>query len=161
MLLAGHDVPAGGVVPLMLPTVTPSAPTSFAVSLTVSPALRSNATAPATDVCPATEGTTIIFGPADTARTIVAPLTARPDGDVLITSPLGTVLSMTGVPSCGLNPAVRNDCSAAATGIPSTAGSDVYRPDVSHQLPMPMAISAAAPAARNARRLLNSQRCRN
>ncbi len=100
-------------------------------------------------------------GPSETVSTIVAPGSARPEGDVLITSFLATSLSISLVPMLTLNPACRSSCSAAVTDVRSTEGTAVYRPDVSHQPPPPSPITATTATARYASRLLNSHRCRN
>ena len=158
--VAGHEVPAAGVVPATVPTATPSAATFCGVSLTVSPALRSAAMAPCR-FCPVTGGTVIIFGPAETVSTIVAPCTARPDGDMLITSPLARALSVTWGPRCTSNPAWCSSRVAAVSVIPSTDGTGVYRPDVSHQPPSTSPSTTTSAPTRYASRLVNSHRCRN
>ena len=148
------------MVPATVPTATPSAATFCGVSLTVSPALRSAAMAPCR-FCPVTGGTVIIFGPEETVSTIVAPCTARPDGDMLITSPLATALSVTWGPRCTSNPAWCSSRVAAVSVIPSTDGTGVYRPDVSHQPPSASPSTTTSAPTRYASRLVNSHRCRN
>src|SRR5690242_20219128 len=161
-LFSGQEVPAGGVVPAGAPICGLLAtPTGLVVAATVSPALRSSAWACATlspwGIC----GTVIIRGPWETVSMIVAPGSARPDGDVLITSPFGTLSLMTDGPVRTWKPAW---CSArvasAAVSLP-TAGTEVYRPEVTYQPPPPSATRSSAPTSTYTTRLLNSHRCRN
>src|ERR1700722_4799104 len=160
-LFSGHGVPAAGIVPATeFSTTVPVTPTGLVVGLAVRPAVRSAASACASG-CPATVGTLIIRGPDETVSTIVAPGSARPDGDAAITSFLGTLSSICLVPMLTWNPACRSSCSAAEVVIRSTEGTVVYRPDVSHQPPPPSPITATTATATYASRRLNSHRCRN
>src|SRR6185437_3750916 len=161
-LFSGQEVPAGGVVPATAPICGLLAtPTGWVDEATVSPALRSSAWACATlspwGIC----GTVIIRGPCETVSTIIAPGSAFPDGDVLITSPFGTSSLMTDGPVRTWKPAwcsVR--VASCAVSLP-TAGTDVYRPEVRYQPPPVIATRSSAPASTYTTRLLNSQRCRN
>src|SRR5579862_3318794 len=98
-LFSGQEVPAGGSVPAMWPTTgLLCTPTGLVAAATVSPAARSAASACPTVSVAGIDGTLIIRGPWEMVSTIVAPGSARPDGEVLITSPLGTVSSITDGP---------------------------------------------------------------
>src|SRR6516225_5999546 len=95
-LVCGQRVPAAGVVPSIAPICGLLAtPTCLGVELTVRPAWRSAASAWATLSVAGMAGTLIIRGPLDTVSVIVAPGSAWPDGEVLITSPVRTVLLLT------------------------------------------------------------------
>src|SRR5690348_12028505 len=103
----------------------------------------------------------IIRGPCETVSTIVAPGSARPDGDVLITSPFGTSSLMTDGPVRTWKPAWCSVLVASAAESLTTAGTEVYRPEVSYQPPPTSATRSSAPASTYTTRLLNSHRCRN
>ena len=93
--------------------------------------------------------------------TIVAPGSARPDGEVLITSPLGTLSSITGDPLRTWKPASCSARVAAGAVIMATVGTCVYRPEVSHHPPPHSPTTASRAAIRYTSRLLNSHRWRN
>ena len=131
-LVCGHEVPAACMDPATeLSTTVPVTPTGLGAGLTVSPSARSVAAASVNDFAPVTGGTVIMRGPRETVTAIVAPGSARPDGEMDTTSPLGTSLSISDV-SRMWNPAWASAWLADAAGIRATAGSALYRPDVSH-----------------------------
>ena len=161
-LFSGQEVPAGGSVPATWPmTGLLAAPTGLVAAATVSPAARSAASACATESLAGIDGTLIIRGPEEMVSTIVAPGSARPDGEVLITSSLGTLSSITDDPVRTWKPACCSACVAAAAVILDTAGTCVYRPEVSHQPPPHSPTTTSRAAIRYTSRLLNSHRCRN
>ena len=81
-LVLRPEVPAAGSVPATAPICGLLAtPTGLVAAATVSPAARSTASACATVSPGGIGGTVIIRGPCETVSTIVAPGSARPDGD--------------------------------------------------------------------------------
>ena len=111
----------------MVPATAPicgllAAPTGLVAALTVSPAARSAAWACATVSVAGIGGTVIIRGPCEIVSTIVAPGSARPDGDVPITSPFGTLSLITDGPVRTWKPAACSVCVAAAAVSLLTAG---------------------------------------
>ena len=161
-LFSGWEVPAAGVVPATVPSCgLLGTPTGWAFAATVSPALRSSAMACATLSPAGIGGTVIIRGPCETVSSIVAPGSARPDGDVLITSPFGTLSLITDGPVRTWNPAWCSVLAASAAVSLPTAGTEVYRPVVTYQPPPTSATRSTAPTSTYTSRLLNSHRCRN
>src|ERR1700743_641983 len=159
---SGTEVPAAGVGPPTAPICgLLSAPTGLVAEATVSPALRSSSWAWATLSPGGIGGTVIIRGPCETVSTIVAPGSARPDGDVLITSPFGTSSLITDGPVRTWKPAWCSVWAASAAVSLATAGTDAYRPEVRYHPPPASATRSSAPTSTYTKRRLNSQRCRN
>ena len=147
-LFSGQEVPCASVVPATVPICgLLAAPTGLVAELTVSPAACSAALACATVSVAGIGGTVIIRGPCEIERTIVAPGSARPDGDVPITSPFGTLSLITGWPVRTWKPAACSVCVAAAAVSLPTAGTEVYRPEVSHHPPPASPIKTRPPTS--------------
>src|SRR6202012_658176 len=121
----------GGLVPATVLTCEKLwPPTSWVAEATVSPAAFRAAVACATPSPAGICGTVIIRGPCESVSTIVAPGSARPDGEVLITSPLGTLSSMTDDPVRTWKPSCRSAWVALAAVSRPTWGTEAYLPEL-------------------------------
>jgi hypothetical protein len=109
---------------------------------------------------PLTAGTSEVNGPADRCTVTVVPLIVRPDGLVLTTRPAATVLLSTDEPFTTWKPLVLRAVVATLSESPVTFGIEAYRPEVSHQPPMPTTAITARVSATAVSRLLNSHRPR-
>src|SRR5215470_12293047 len=144
----GHMAPATGVVLTTMPAAM-VLDVSFVTGPVVSPARRSAACA-AGRVSPVTCGTGRRCGPADGISVMWPPLPTRCPlaGTERITWPLANRLSSRAVPVVTVNPAPRSSAVAAATVMPVTFGTSVYRPDISHHAASPTTRTTATAAAR-------------
>src|SRR5712691_98653 len=157
VLVCGQVVPAGGLVPITVPTGA-FAPTFWTVETRC---MRCSAACAACSVSFCTLGTTEVKGPFETRRVIVAPFDTRPAGLVPTTMPLATALLCTRPPRLTVKPSAVRTAVAVPTLSPDTEGTCVNRPEVSHQPPSPSPTPSAMISTTMSSRGLNSQRPRN
>src|SRR5260370_15042937 len=156
VLVCGQDVPAGGFVPITVPTGE-FEPTFWVVATRCT---RCSAAWAAACVSPATLGTTEVKGPLETRIAMVEPFDTRPAGLVPATRPLATALLCTRAPFLTVKPSAVRAAVACATVSPATEGTCAYRPAASHQPPRPSPTPSTRISAMTRIRGLNSQRCR-
>src|SRR5271166_4490836 len=133
VLVCGQVVPAGGLVPITVPTGA-FEPTFSVVETRCT---RCSAACAAVSVSFCTSGTTEVKGPSETRMVIVDPFDTRPAGLVLVTEPLGTVSLCTRAPCLTVKLSAVRTAVAWVTLSPDTEGTCVNRPEVSHQPPSP------------------------
>src|SRR6516225_1003770 len=155
--VCGQDVPAAGLVPSTVPTGEVE-PTFWTVGVRCT---RCKAACAAVSVSPRTLGTTEVNGPDETRIVIAEPFPARPDGLVPTTVPCGTSLLCTDDTRAMVKPSAVSTAVAWVTESPVTTGTEAYRPETSHQPPIPSPMPSARISATTASRGLNSQRCKN
>src|SRR5580658_8787406 len=102
-----------------------------------------------------------VNGPDETRIVTAEPFAARPDGVVPTTVPFAMALLCTDDTLATLKPSMVSAVLAWLTEALVTTGIDAYRPEVSHQPPIPSPTPSATISATIASRGLNSQRCRN
>ena len=118
VLVCGQVVPAGGLVPITVPTGA-FEPTLAMVEIRCT---RCNAACAAACVSPCTVGTTEVKGPLETRIVIVVPFDTRPAGLVPTTMPLATVLLCTWPPRLTVKPSAVRTAVAWLTLIPGHRG---------------------------------------
>src|SRR5271166_4326332 len=156
VLVCGQVVPAGGLVPITVPTGA-FEPTFSVVETRCT---RCSAACAAVSVSFCTSGTTEVKGPSETRMVIVDPFDTRPAGLVLVTEPLGTVSLCTRAPCLTVKLSAVRTAVAWVTLSPDTEGTCVNRPEVSHQPPSPSPTPSAMITTTMSSRGLNSQRFR-
>src|SRR6266568_146942 len=157
VLVCGQVVPAGGLVPITVPTGA-SEPT---LAMVATRCTRCSAACAAFCVSPCTLGTTEVKGPLETRRVIVAPFDARPAGLVPTTMSLATALLCTRAPCLTVKPSAVRIAVAWPTLSCDTEGTCANRPELSHQPPSPSPTPSAMISTTMSSRGLNSQRPRN
>src|SRR5712691_4711523 len=156
VLVCGQVVPAGGLVPITVPTGESEA--TFSILGTRCTRCRAACAAATVSFC--TLGTTEVKGPLETRIVIVEPFDTRPAGLVPATLPLATALLCTRPPRLTVKPSAVRTAVAWPTLSPDTEGTCMYRPVVSHQPPSPRPTPSPRVSATMRSRGLNSQRPR-
>ena len=157
-LVCGQVVPAGGLVPVTVPTG------AFEPTLTMVKVRCTRCSAACASACfsPFTAGTREVNGPLETRMVTAVPFATRPDGLVPTTVPLATVLLCTWRwPDRTVKPSAVSTAVAWLTLTPDTVGTWAYRPEVSHQPPSPSPTPSTMTSATMTSRGPNSQRPRN
>src|SRR5712691_2272654 len=157
VLVCGQVVPAGGLVPITVPTGESEA--TFSILGTRCTRCRAACAAATVSFC--TLGTTEVKGPLETRIVIVEPFDTRPAGLVPATLPLATALLCTRPPRLTVKPSAVRTAVAWPTLSPDTEGTCANRPEVSHQPPSPSPTPSAMISTTMSSRGLNSQRPRN
>ena len=155
VLICGQVVPAGGLVPVTVPTGA-SEPTCWVVATRCT---RCSAACAAASVSFCTLGTTEVKSPLETRMVIAAPFGTRPAGRVPTTEPLATALLCTRL-CLTMKPSAFRTAVARATRSRATEGTGTNRPEVSHQPPNPSPTPSAMITTTMSSRGLNSQRPR-
>src|SRR5260370_3828482 len=122
VLVCGQLVPAGGLVPITVPTGA-SEPT---LPMVETRCTRCSAACAAACVSPLTLGTTEVNGPLETSRVIAVPFDTRPAGLVPTTRPFATVLLCTRPLSLPVTPSAVHSAAARVPQSPATAGTYPY-----------------------------------